>query len=61
MPIHVIGNPISPYVRKIFIALLLEGVEFDFDLIPGLIDPSGPSSYGDAIFCPLPKEVMRLR
>lgn len=33
MTIHIIGNPVSPYVRKVFVALLKKGVAFDFDPI----------------------------
>lgn len=33
MPLHIIGNPVSPYVRKVFVALLKKGVSFDFDPI----------------------------
>lgn len=33
MTLHIIGNPVSPYVRKIFIALLTKSVAFDFDPI----------------------------
>lgn len=33
MTVHIIGNPISPYVRKVFVALLKKGVTFDFDPI----------------------------
>lgn len=33
MALHIIGNPVSPYVRKIFIALLTKSVSFDFDPI----------------------------
>lgn len=31
MAVHIIGNPVSPFVRKIFIALLTKSVAFDFD------------------------------
>lgn len=33
MTVHIIGNPVSPYVRKVFVALLKKGVAFDFDPI----------------------------
>lgn len=33
MTLHIIGNPVSPYVRKTFFALHKKGVSFDFDPI----------------------------
>ena len=33
MTVHIIGNPVSPYVRKVFVALLKKGAAFDFDPI----------------------------
>lgn len=33
MTLHIIGNPVSPYVRKVLGAMMLKGLEFDMDPI----------------------------
>ena len=33
MPLHIIGNPVSPYVRKVMAALIIKGINFEFDPI----------------------------
>lgn len=33
MTLHIIGNPVSPYVRKVMGAMMLKGLDFDMDPI----------------------------